>query len=193
MTRICYFVRDNRPATLRISKLGCAVRYPKEAIPTVGFTVPSYSECLSRARRFLSGVTANYCQNCGAGLGEVDEFCAECGTKVGVSGSSSDVADEGSEAAEQRVDDSSDTMFKATAGLVAGYFLFAILGIGISSNGLVGLAALCLIVSLVTMYVDMRDLKTRLWGTRPILWVIGAALLYIVVAPLYLYKRSQLD
>lgn len=82
-------------------------------------------------------------------------------------------------------------MFKATAGLVAGYFVFVIGGVAAGSDAVVGLGVICVLVSLVTMYVDLRDLDERLWGTRPILWIVGALLLYIVVAPLYLYKRRQ--
>jgi len=87
--------------------------------------------------------------------------------------------------------ESTNTMFRVTAGLVAGYFIFVILGAAISSNALIGLGVICVLISLITMYVDLRDLQEPLWNTRPILWVIGALLLYIVVAPLYVYKRRQ--
>lgn len=82
-------------------------------------------------------------------------------------------------------------MFKVTTGLIAGYFVFVLLGVGISSNALVGLGVICVLVSLITMYVDLRDLDSQLWDTRPIVWVIGSILLYIVIAPLYIYKRRQ--
>jgi hypothetical protein len=86
---------------------------------------------------------------------------------------------------------SSNTMFRVTSGLFAGYFVFVILGAIISNNALIGLGVFSLLISLVTMYVDLRNLEKRLWGTRPILWIIGALLLYIIVAPVYIYKRRQ--
>lgn len=83
-------------------------------------------------------------------------------------------------------------MFKVTTGLIGGWFVFGlILGLGTLNETFFYLGAVFLLVSLVTMYVDLRDLDGRLWDTRPILWVIGAALLYIVVAPLYIYKRQE--
>ena len=82
-------------------------------------------------------------------------------------------------------------MFRVTSGLFAGYFVFVILGAIISNNALIGLGVFSLLISLVTMYVDLRNLEKRLWGIRPILWIIGALLLYIIVAPVYIYKRRQ--
>lgn len=82
-------------------------------------------------------------------------------------------------------------MFNATVGLFAGWILFIILGGGGQNESLLGLAVLCLLASIITMYVDLRDLDKQLWDTSPILWAIGAALLYIVVTPLYIYKRRQ--
>lgn len=134
-------------------------------------------------------MTSNYCSNCGAELAASAGFCPECGTEVGKSGTNQQASVSQTEQVESVGGGDSNTMFKATSGLIAGYFVFFILGFGISSNALIGLGAVCLLVSLVTMYVDLRDLDGRLWGTRPILWVIGSALLYIVVAPLYVYKR----
>jgi hypothetical protein len=82
-------------------------------------------------------------------------------------------------------------MYRLTSGLVAGYFVFFVLGIVVSSDAVVGLAVLCVPISWVTMYVDLRSLDERLWSTRPIVWVVAAILLYIVAAPLYVYKRRQ--
>lgn len=139
-------------------------------------------------------MSASYCASCGAELDDGARFCPECGaeTSGGEAASGADVSSAPTESPSDPGDSSvSDTMFKVTAGLVLGYFAFVILGVAISSNAVIGLGVICVLVSLVTMYVDLRDLDERLWDTRPILWVIGALLLYIVVAPLYVYKRRQ--
>lgn len=133
----------------------------------------------------------NYCPSCGSELADDAGFCSECGTEIGGSNGSPGPTGSESERADTVDGEPSDTMFRVTSGLVVGYFVLVLLGAGISSNAVIGLGALCLLVSLVTMYVDLRDLDEPLWGTRPILWAVGAALLYIVVAPLYVYKRRQ--
>lgn len=136
-------------------------------------------------------MSANYCPDCGAELAQNARFCSECGSGIGESDTSQQVPVSQPESSTTQEEEPSNTMFKATSGLVAGYFLFVILGFWSSSTALIGLGVLCMPVSLVTMYVDLRDLEENLWDTRPILWVVGAVLLYIVVAPLYIYKRRQ--
>lgn len=139
----------------------------------------------------LGAMSSSYCQNCGAGLTADASFCSDCGTEVGESGTNQQASVSQTEQVENVGGGESDTMFKVTSGLISGYFVFLILGFAISSNALIGLGVVALFASLITMYVDLRDLEGRLWGTRPILWVIGSALLYIVIAPLYIYKRRQ--
>lgn len=153
---------------------------------------------------------AAFCTECGAEIGSGEAMGAsastsdgpaaspgaESGSTASAAGGASPGTSTGSSAAAGASGASaeagrSDTMFKATAGLVAGYFVFVIGGFAAGSDAVVGLGVICVLVSLVTMYVDLRDLEERLWGTRPILWIVGALLLYIVVAPLYLYKRRQ--
>lgn len=136
---------------------------------------------------------ANYCSDCGSELSANAEFCPECGSEVGNPSTGQQPSASHSETVERTDSQASNTMFKATSGLIAGYFVFFIFGFSVSSNALIGLGAISLLASLVTMYVDLRDLDSRLWNTRPILWVVGAALLYIVVAPLYVYKRRQVS
>jgi hypothetical protein len=138
-------------------------------------------------------MSTNYCSNCGAKLAVSAGFCSECGTKIGESSANQQASVGQDESIETAGGGESDTMFKMTSGLVTGYFVFVVFGFGVSSNALIGLGVVCLFVSLITMYVDLRDLDGRLWDTRPILWVIGSALLYIVVAPLYIYKRQQVS
>lgn len=139
-------------------------------------------------------MSESYCASCGAELDAGTKFCPECGAEAN-GGGATPGTEESAAAAESQTGSggaaASDTMFKVTAGLFVGYIAFVVLGVAASSNALVGLGAICVLVSLVTMYVDLRDLDGRLWDTRPILWVIGALLLYIVVAPLYIYKRRQ--
>jgi ribosomal protein L40E len=146
-------------------------------------------------------MSTNFCSECGTELNQDAQFCRSCGTKVPLR--SNETAAEGEsdelkmesqtvgEGEDAKESGSSNTMFQITSGLFAGYFLFVILGAIISNNALIGLGVLSLLISLVTMYVDLRNLEKRLWGTRPILWIIGAFLLYIIVAPLYIYKRKQ--
>lgn len=135
-------------------------------------------------------MSGGYCGNCGAELADVASFCSECGKKVGDNSSGRETSRK-PETADLDMEQS-QTMYQATTGLVAGYFLFVILGVVVSTNALIGIGVVCLFVSIVTMYVDLRDLEGHLWDTRPILWIIGAVLLYIVVAPLYIYKRRQI-
>lgn len=45
--------------------------------------------------------------------------------------------------------------------------------------------------SIATMYLDLRRLNGSLWDTRPLIWVVGAVLLWIVVLPLYVIKRHS--
>jgi hypothetical protein len=142
----------------------------------------------------------NYCSSCGTELESGAGFCTNCGTAVEDSGSGDEAGTGGAtvpsgdvEAGEPAVAADDSSMFTATAALVGGYFLFVIVGLGASIPALAGVGVLCLVASLVTMYLDLRDLDGKLWDTSPILWVIAAVLLYIVVAPLYLYKRRQIE
>lgn len=138
-------------------------------------------------------MSANYCSSCGSELEQGTKFCPECGEDV--SGEGSNTAESGSathaEGPAATGETTSNTMFRVTSGLIAGYFIFVVLGAAVGSNALIGLGAVCVLISLITMYVDLRDLEERLWGTRPILWVVGALLLFIVIGPLYIYKRRQ--
>lgn len=141
-------------------------------------------------------MAANYCQECGSELESGAAFCTNCGTAVDdATGAGGGQAGPTMESDQTEVagtgGSESESMFRMTAALVGGYFLFVIVGVGASIPALAGLGVLCLLASLVTMYLDLRELDEQLWGTRPILWVIGAALLYVVVGPLYVYKRRQ--
>lgn len=61
-----------------------------------------------------------------------------------------------------------------------------------SGAGLLFLLSFLLgIASIGTMYKDLASLEIELWDTRPALWVVGAVLLWIVIMPVYLYKRRQ--
>lgn len=143
---------------------------------------PGYcSECGNKL-----DVGAKFCRGCGTELSPGDETTAPDPTPDPESGTTDTTAARPASATE-----TSSTMYRLTSGLVAGYFVFFVLGIIVSSDAAVGLAVLCVPISWVTMYVDLRGLDERLWSTRPIVWVVGAVLLYIVVAPLYVYKRRQ--
>lgn len=132
-----------------------------------------------------------YCQQCGQELLATANFCENCGARVGTTPTPQQAVGQQPVANQHPPEQDSDAMFKATCGLVGGYFVFLLLGLVTFSNGLLLLALLMLPISLITMYVDLRELDGILWDTRPILWVVAAILLYIVVVPLYIYKRRQ--
>lgn len=139
-------------------------------------------------------MSANYCSSCGTELEQGVKFCPECGEEVsaGESNTAETTTTPTTESETPTQSEApSNTMFRVTSGLIVGYFVFVLLGAAISSNALIGLGALCVLIALITMYVDLRDLEERLWETRPILWVIGALLLFVVIGPLYIYKRRQ--
>ena len=148
-------------------------------------------------------MSPGYCSECGNKLDVGAKFCRGCGTALSPGENEtvpnaepspeSEATDNPptTDATPANATETSSTMFHLTSGLVAGYFVFFALGIVVSSDALVGLAVLCVPISWVTMYVDLRSLDERLWSTRPIVWVVAAILLYIVAAPLYVYKRRQ--
>lgn len=82
-------------------------------------------------------------------------------------------------------------MYVVTSVLIVAFFVFLVAGLSAGSDSLLGLGLVAWFLSFITMYVDIHDLDGKLWDTRPILWVIAAVLMYIIVAPLYIYKRSQ--
>lgn len=49
-----------------------------------------------------------------------------------------------------------------------------------------------LIESLIAMYLDLLNLETRMYDVRPVLWVVGAALMYFLVLSLYMYRRQRI-
>jgi len=55
------------------------------------------------------------------------------------------------------------------------------------------LALAALTASLVAMYFDLRKMRFQLWETRPIVWFVAGALVYIVVFPLYVYNRRSIS
>jgi len=146
-------------------------------------------------------MSTKFCSECGTELDQGAQFCRSCGTRVSPDANETVAESESAEvemksqttgeSGDLKESSSSNTMFRVTSGLFAGYFVFVILGAIISNNALIGLGVFSLLISLVTMYVDLRNLEKRLWGIRPILWIIGALLLYIIVAPVYIYKRRQ--
>lgn len=131
----------------------------------------------------------NYCSNCGTEISGSARFCTECGTEVTKESASAERTQGESLPVETA---RSDTMFRVTAGLFVAYWAGAFLWGASGSDALLGLVVLSVPAAAIAMYVDLRDLDEPLWGTRPVVWAIGAVLLYIVVVPVYLYKRWQL-
>lgn len=129
-----------------------------------------------------SRMSEDYCWNCGNELVHVAKFCTACGETV----RPDDSAEPTDLATEQ-----TNTMFKVTVVLMAAYYLlfFSALILGNTTLGVLG--GFCAVAFLITMYVDLRDLNGRLWGTRPIVWVLGVILAAIAIMPLYVYKRYQ--
>lgn len=130
----------------------------------------------------------NYCMDCGGELVAGAKFCSECGAEVGEAGTTQNPPSQHQDTAARGGD---PTMFRATVGLFVGYLVFVVLGLVLLNSALFVLAGVCVIISLITMYVDLIDLEGRLWDTRPVLWIVAGVLAYIVVTPLYVYKRRQ--
>lgn len=170
--------------------------------------------CPNCGAELLQGM--NYCESCGENLDEflesADEDAASSPDRgVGRRGSVDGAVDsrdsperrsDRRESAEsdderrlrERVGESqqtvSDSFFNMTMALSGAYVLLMIMAIS-TAPSLGYLAVLCIVGSIVTMALDLSKIDSAVWDTSTARWVVGAVLLWIVVMPLYLYKRSQ--
>ena len=83
----------------------------------------------------------------------------------------------------------SNTLFGLTAALIVATFASYAVGGTTSSQHLLGVAVIVMIVSVVMMYWDLQENDLRLWSSPPSHWAVIGALFFIFVAPLYLYFR----
>ena len=116
-----------------------------------------------------------YCPDCGAAVEEADRHCAQCGARL----------DGGPPAPP------GDAYYIATLVLalvtVALGVVWVLSGVTVVLVGVpVGI-----VISLLTMYLDLRQLPGNLDGSAPRDWVISAALLWVLTMPQYLYVRKK--
>lgn len=150
-------------------------------------------------------MTQNFCSNCGSGLSEGMYFCPECGMNLeeGVRSeddyespsaeeTSSEVAAASRTVSRQpRRSQKRSTMYLLTSSLIVLTLAFFGTGLYIENRMLLNASSLTFVLSFITMYLDLQSLDGKLWGSRPIAWIIAAVLLYIFAAPWYIYQRWQ--
>lgn len=90
-----------------------------------------------------------------------------------------------------RLPSDSTVLYRTTIGFAAGYAVLVTASLLVGNTSLFSLGILFLVGSLISMYLDLLSLEVRLYDTRPILWLVGAVLMYFLVVPLYVYKRHQ--
>lgn len=86
-----------------------------------------------------------------------------------------------------------DRFYHAAIFLTVGYAVSAVLGMLTTDTNLFLFSLVLAIGSVISMYFDLFGLDTRLYDTRPSLWVVGALLMYFLVVPLYIYKRDRYE
>jgi hypothetical protein len=142
-------------------------------------------------------MAAHGCEVCGAEFDVTEEACPRCGEPVEDAGTDTTPRFEGLEA---RVTgrlraippDDSDVTYRVAIVLALGYGVVVTAGLALGSGPLVSLGVVLLVGSLTAMYLDLLNLGMRLYGIRPILWVVGAVLMYFLVFPLYMYRRQRM-
>lgn len=137
------------------------------------------------------------CEVCGAEFESTAELCPRCGEP------SEDRADDSASRGaglETRLTDrlralvpeGSDAAYRAAVGLGVGYAVIVSTSVLLRSIPLFAVGVVLLIGSLIAMYLDLLNLETRMYDVRPVLWVVGAALMYFLVLPLYMYRRQRI-
>ena len=86
----------------------------------------------------------------------------------------------------------SDAAYRASVGLGVGYAVIVSTSVLLRSTPLFAVGVVLLIGSLIAMYLDLLNLETRMYDVRPVLWVVGGALMYFLVLPLYVYRRQRI-
>lgn len=137
------------------------------------------------------------CEVCGAEFESTAESCPRCGEPS--EDPESDPAARGA-GLETRltgrlralVPEDSNAAYRAAVGLAVGYAVIVSTSVLLRSTTLFAVGVVLLIGSLIAMYLDLLNLETRMYDVRPVLWVVGAALMYFLVLPLYVYKRQRI-
>lgn len=162
----------------------------------------------------------NFCPECGEELSEFGDkaprYCPSCGRALRDAESdeegepqetpatqwpTSPADDEPETAADSEEPEvSSEPLsdwYRYTAVLFAAALILFLVGVATidvvstASGGFLIFSAVSGVAAIVAMYMDLRELDRHLWETRPVIWVIGAVFLWVVVLPVYLYKRKQ--
>ncbi|WP_431195448.1 double zinc ribbon domain-containing protein [Haloarcula argentinensis] len=179
--------------------------------------MPYCTECGSEV-----DAASSYCRACGAPQGEdapdsdystqpITWVCKQCGTKAQrnktpcnecggfeyakinatIDDAVASKTDSGSPPSPDGV--RTDLYYELTLAL-SGTWLFAILlWLTTSSVTYNWLALIGIIASTLTMYLDLSQINSEQWDTSKTAWALGALFLWVVVMPVYLYKRSRLD
>lgn len=134
------------------------------------------------------------CDACGNEFDSSADVCTLCGAPP-----STDDAEEQNRASDladrirSYLPTDTDRLYHATIVLTAGYAVSAILGMLTTNTDLFLFSLVLAIGSVISMYFDLFGLDTRLYDTRPALWVVGALLMYFLVVPIYIYKRARYE
>lgn len=138
------------------------------------------------------------CKSCGTEIDSETKSCPLCGApQPGNEDSSSDM--EGQEGPYFTVrkafwslyPDRSNVFYRATLGLAVGYTGFVLLSLSTNNVAFFTFGIVLATLSILSLYLDLLGLEVHLYDTRPVLWVIGAVLMYFLVVPLYVYKRQR--
>ena len=136
------------------------------------------------------------CDACGLEFEATMDSCPRCGEPPGDGNTASTAKIVG---IEERftsrlravVPDGSDVAYKTAEALALGYAVLVTVSLVLRSLPLFAVGVLLMFASLFAMYLDLLNLETRLYNVRPILWIVGALLMYFLVVPLYLYQRPR--
>lgn len=132
------------------------------------------------------------CDACGNEFDPPADLCPRCGGAPSADGSED--RHPGRDSAgrvRSLLPTDTDRFYHAAIVLTTGYAASAILGLLTANTSLFVFSLVLAVGSIVSMYLDLFGLETRLYDTRPILWVVGAALMYFLVVPIYIYKRDR--
>lgn len=136
------------------------------------------------------------CDICGKEFESTMDACPRCGKPIAdqEDGSTSEVAELETRVTNRLraiVPEDSDVAYQMAIAFALGYAITVIIGVVLTNISLFTVGVLLLFGSLVSMYLDLLNLETRLYDVRPILWMVGAILMYFLVFPLYVYKRQR--
>lgn len=137
------------------------------------------------------------CEVCGAEFESTVESCPRCGEpfedRESVSASRGPrLETRFTDRLRAIVPEGSDAAYRAAVVLAVGYAVLVTISVLLRSTTLFAAGVVLLVGSLLAMYLDLLNLETRLYDVRPVLWIFGAALMYFLVFPLYVYRRQRI-